>query len=116
MARLAVPANVAASPGAPISCLVSQPEPSVFRYRRQSRLYRVLLAGLVGGSGASSERLGRSKEPVKVLLVADNRKIESFVWAALCQRWWGRVTLDWKKTLSQALDTAKTDFFDAILV
>jgi DNA-binding response OmpR family regulator len=53
---------------------------------------------------------------VKILLVADNRKIESFVWAALCQRWWGRVTLDWKKNLSEALDTVKTDFFDAILV
>jgi DNA-binding response OmpR family regulator len=53
---------------------------------------------------------------VKILLVADNRKIESFVWAALCQRWWGRVALDWKKTLSEALDIVKTDFFDAILV
>jgi len=53
---------------------------------------------------------------VKILLVADSRKIESFVWAALCQRWWGRVTLEWKKNLSEALDTVKTEFFDAMLV
>jgi len=53
---------------------------------------------------------------VKILLVADSRKIESFVWAALCQRWWGRVSLEWKKTLSEGLDTVKTEFFDAMLV
>ena len=55
-------------------------------------------------------------ESVRILLIEDSRKTESFVWAALCQRWWGRVSLECKRSLSEALDSLKIESFDAMLV
>lgn len=59
---------------------------------------------------------GKTSGSVRVLLIADSRKTESFVWAALSTRWWGHASLEWKKSLSQALDALKSGAFDAMLV
>jgi len=58
----------------------------------------------------------KPRELVRILLIEDSPKTESFVWAALCQRWWGRVSLECKSSLSQALDSLKRESFDLILV